>query len=168
MRYYERLDYQLSRRFKESTAMDLLNIKLDKLPYSTLKNICFSDEAYEAEIQGDKIKYDIDEETGTINIFLETYHDLKKKYILLEIKKRGNEVNIITKAAREDTKLFHIKHNANNTVQSLTRRIKYYNKENEQLLESRYALFSDDGDLLRFNEEDYNDSPKTTQYIRNK
>ena len=87
---------------------------------------------------------------------------------MLEIKKRGNEVNIITRAAREDTKLYHIKHNANNTVQSLTRRIKFYNKENEQLLESRYALFSDDGDLLKFNEEDYNDSPKTTQYIRNK
>jgi len=162
MRYYEKLDYQLSRRFKESTAIDLLNIKLDRLPFSILKSICYKEEPYEIEIQGDKIKYEIDEETGNINVFLDTYHDLKKKYILLEIKRRGNEVNIITKSPKEDTLLYHVRHNANNTVQSINRRIKYYNKDNEQLLESRYALFSDDGDLLKYNEEEFDNN----QYIK--
>jgi len=47
MRYYEKLDYQLSRRFKESTAIDLLNIKLDRLPFSILKSICYKEEPYE-------------------------------------------------------------------------------------------------------------------------
>jgi len=58
--------------------------------------------------------------------------------------------------------LYHVRHNANNTVQSINRRIKYYNKDNEQLLESRYALFSDDGDLLKYNEEEFDNN----QYIK--
>ena len=169
MKYYERMEYQLSRVFKNSVALGLLEYQLEKLPYSILKSVSFRDSSYDYDRQGDKIKYEIDEETGkethssggmlketgNINIVLETVHDYKKKYVYFEIKRRGNEVNIITKSPREDSFLFHIRHNSNNTVSLLSRRIKFHNREDEQILESRYALFSDNGDLLDFNEEKF-------------
>ena len=149
------MEYQLSRAFKNSVALDLIEYQLEKLPYSILKNISYRDSSYDCDKQGDKIKYEIDEETGNINIFLDTVHDYKKKYVYFEIKRRGNEVNIITKSPREDTLLFHIRHNSNSTVSLLSRRVKYHNREDEQVLESRYSLFSDNGDLLDFNEEKF-------------
>ena len=155
MKYYERMEYQLSRAFKNSVALGLLEYQLEKLPYSILKSVSFRDSSYDYNRQGDKIKYEIDEETGIINIVLESVHDYKKKYVYFEIKRRGNEVNIITKSPREDSFLFHIRHNSNNTVSLLSRRIKFHNREDEQILESRYALFSDNGDLLDFNEEKF-------------
>ncbi len=155
MKYYERMEYHLSRRFKDSVASELLDYQLDKLPNAVFKMIPFKDESYKTEVQGDKINYKIDDENGIISIFLETEHDFKKKYILLEVKKYGNEVNIITKSPREDTNIFHIRHNSNDTVRTVSRRVKFHNRENEQLLESRYALFSDDGTLLNYNVDNY-------------
>ena len=153
MKYYESLNYQLSRGFKNSIALELLEYQLDKEPNDLFRLLAFKDEGYEAFNQGDKIKYDVDENTGNINVFLETIHDCKKKYILFQLRRRGNEVNIITKAPREDSFVFHIRHNTNNTVTTLSKRIKFYGREDEQVLESRFALFSDDGQLLDFNEQ---------------
>ncbi len=153
MRYYEKLYYKLSRSFKASIALELLNNQLNKEPNSSFKFIEFKDQSYDIFKQGERIKYEIDENTGNICVFIETEHDHKKKYILLQIRKCGNEINIVTKIPREDTHLFYIRHNSNKTVSSLSKKIKNYEKENEQVIESRYALFSDEGSLLDYNEE---------------
>ncbi len=155
MKYYEKLDYQLSRRFKESIGLEFLENKLNKSPYNVFKIIRFKDTNYEDFLQGDKLRYEINDDTGDIDVFLETISDLKKKFILFQIKKRGNEVDIVTRSPREDTNVFHIRHNYDGTVQMLNKRIKFYNREDEQLLESRYALFSDSGDLLDYNEQKF-------------
>ncbi len=153
MKYYESLKYQLSRGFKESVALELLEFQLDKEPNDVFRLLGFKDEGYESFNQGDKVRYEIDDSTGNINVFLETIHDYKKKYVLFQLRRRGNEVNIITKTPREDSFVFHIRHNTNNTVTTLSKRIKFYGREDEQVLESRFALFSDDGQLLDFNEQ---------------
>ena len=153
MKYYESLKYQLSRGFKESVALELLEFQLDKEPNDVFRLLGFKDEGYESFNQGDKVRYEVDDSTGNINVFLETIHEYKKKYVLLQLRRRGNEVNIITKTPREDSFVFHIRHNTNNTVTTLSKRIKFYGREDEQVLESRFALFSDDGQLLDFNEQ---------------
>ncbi len=153
MKYYESLKYQLSRGFKESVALELLEFQLDKEPNDVFRLLGFKDEGYESFNQGDKVRYEVDDSTGNINVFLETIHEYKKKYVLLQLRRRGNEVNIITKTPREDSFVFHIRHNSNDTVTTLSKRIKFYGREDEQVLESRFALFSDDGQLLDFNEQ---------------
>ena len=153
MKYYECLKYQLSRGFKDSIALELLEYQLDKEPNSVFRLLGYKDEGYESFNQGDKVRYEIDENTGNINVFLETFHEFKKRFILFQLRRRGNEVNIITKTPREDSFVFHIRHNSNNTVTTLYKRIKFYGREDEQVLESRFALFSDDGQLLDFNEQ---------------
>ena len=153
MKYYESLKYQLSRGFKESVALELLEFQLDKEPNDVFRLLGFKDEGYESFNQGDKVRYEVDDSTGNINVFLETIHEYKKKYVLLQLRRRGNEVNIITKTPREDSFVFHIRHNTNNTVTTLSKKFKFYGREDEQVLESRFALFSDDGQLLDFNEQ---------------
>lgn len=164
MKYFERLEYKLSRGFKNSMAIELLQHHLGKLPYCEFKNIEYKDESYVSINQGDKIKYDFDENTGNISVLLETFDDLKKRYILLNLRKCGNEVTVITRTPKEDTTVFHIKHNVNKTVTSLSKRIKFYDREDEQLLESRFALFSDKGDLLDYDEQKADEYIKNTNY----
>jgi len=164
MKYYECLKYQLSMGFKDSIALELLEYQLDKEPNSIFRLLGYKDEGYESFNQGDKVRYEIDENTGNINVFLETFHEFKKRFILFQLRRRGNEVNIITKTPREDSFVFHIRHNSNNTVTTLSKRIKFYGREDEQVLESRFALFSDDGELLDFNEQKSEEQSLLTQF----
>ena len=157
MKYYEKLQYKLSRAFKNSLAMDLLDHQFDKEPNSTFRFIEFKEANYDSFNQGDKIKYEVDENTGNITVLLETIHEFKKKYVMLQLRRCGNEVNIIVRTPREDTSVVHIRHNTNNTVTSLSKRVKFYGRDDEQVLESRYALFSDQGDLLDYNEQRYDE-----------
>ncbi len=154
MRYYETLEYQLSRGFKESEAKALLDYQLDKLPYAYIKSIPFKERPYESDSQGAKYSYSIDDETGNMTITMTTEHDFKKKTITFEVKRRGNEVNIITKTPREDTTLFHIRYNTNRTISLLSRRIKFYGREDEEILESSFALLAaEDGSMLDYSEQ---------------
>lgn len=154
MRYYETLEYQLSRGFKESEAKVLLDYQLDKLPYSYIKSIPFKERPYESDSQGIKYSYGIDEETGNMTVTMTAEHNYKKRTITFEVKRRGNEVNIITKTPREDTTLFHIRYNTNRTISLLSRRIKFHGREDEEIVESRFALFAaEDGSMLDYSEQ---------------
>ena len=166
MKFHERLYYKLSKGFKNSEALELLEYQLNRGGNEIFKHIPYKKESYESFNQGDKIKYEYDEDTGNITIFLETEYEFKKRFILLQLRRCGNEINIITKTPREDTYLVHIRHNSNNTVTSLSKRIKFYGREDEQTLETRYALLSDNGYMLDYNEiiEDNKDQTKYEGY----
>lgn len=153
MKYFETLDYNLSIGFKNSEAKSLLAYQLDKEPYSYIKNIPFREYSYDANYQGVKYSYQVDEETGTLTVVLDVEHDYKKRNITFEVKRRGNEVNILTRTPREDTKFFHVRHNADHTVSLLSRRIKFYGRDDEEVLESRYALLSPKGSMIDYSED---------------
>lgn len=154
MRYYETLDYQLSRGFKESEAKELLDYQLDKFPYAYIRYIPFRESSYQSDSQGIKYSYSVDEETGNMTVTMDTEDNYKKRSITFEVKRRGNEVNIITKTPREDTSLFHIRYNTNKTISLLSRRIKFYGREDEEIVASRFALFAaDDGSMLDYSEQ---------------
>ena len=154
MRYSERLYYYLSREFKNSEAIKLLNAKINKFPYDWIKYVKFGDEDYKYINQGTKIDYRVDPENPRdITVIVDTYDGLKNKKIILEIRSYGNEVNIITKAYREDTNVFHIKHYKSNTVNMLNKTVKFMDTDKEETVNFSFAKFRDDGDLL-----DYKDS----------
>lgn len=154
MKYSETIKYYLSRDFKNSEAMRLLNAKLDQYPLDFLRYVRFGDEDYKGFNQGTKIDYRVDpEHPRNITVILDTYDGMKNKKVILTIRYGGNEVNLITRAHKEDTNVFHIKHYRNNTINVLNKTVKYINTDREETVKFSFAKFDDNGELL-----DYKDS----------
>lgn len=152
MRYCESLDYYLSRDLKSSDSYSLLCYKLEKAPYDNLKYIKFSDKSYKYDFQGVKVNYKVDpERPRDITVITDFNDGLKNRKIILEIRRSGNEVNIINKARNEDTEVFHIRY-FNGTVNVINRTVRYYNTNREEELSFNLAKFDVDGNLLDYKE----------------
>ncbi len=155
MKYCEKLDYYLSRDFKNSDAMEFLNSKLEKFPYDYLKLVKFGDESYQDFNKGANITYIVDEvHPRNITVILDTHDGLKKRKIILEIRWYGNEVNLITMTPKEDTNVFHIKYYRSDTFNVLNKRVKFYGSDREEVVNISFSKFDRNGDLLDFKETD--------------
>ena len=165
MRYSNTINYYLSRNFKDTEAIELLNDKLEKFPYDYLKLVKFCDYDYTYFNQGANIDYRVDPEyPRNITVIMDVYDGMVNRKIILEIRYGGNEVNLITKAYKEDTKVFHIKYYRDSeTINVLNKTIKFYNTDKEQTVKFSFAKFDKTGDLL-----DYKDSNSMILDSKNK
>lgn len=149
--YKESLFLHLSKKFRESEAISFLINKLEKEPYSFIGNIRYKDYPYNEFAQGIYYDYYVDEENSRdVTVKLKFDDLIQKTFVRFEIRHGGNEVNIITKSPKEDTEVFHVRHNFDNTVEYLNRKIKYHNTEKEELVGSSYALFSSEGSVIKY------------------
>ena len=88
MKYSERIYYKLSKAFKNSIALDFLEIQLEKEPYDYFKYILFKEESYEDFIQGTKIRYEYDDTTKDITVLLNLVdNDNIKRYLNKHLKR---------------------------------------------------------------------------------
>lgn len=149
--YKESLFLHLSKNFRESEAISFLISKLEKEPYSFIGNIKYKDYPYDEFVQGIYYDYYVDEKNNRdVTVKLKFDDFMKKTFVRFEIRHGGNEVNIITKSPREDTSIFHLRHNGDRTIEYLNKKIKYHNTDKEQLVGSSYCLFSSDGAVLKY------------------
>lgn len=151
MIFSERMNYYLSRNFKNSEALELLDIKLSKYPYDYLKLVRFSNESYKDFNQEAKIDYRIDPiNPRDITIVMDVFDGYKKNKIIFEIRKAGNEVNVVTRKSKEDTKLFHIRYNRDDTIDVSNRKIRFFNTDKEEIVENIFSKFYSQGILLDY------------------
>ena len=151
MIFSESLDYYLSKNFKNSEAYSLLNGQLDKYPYDYLRYVKFTDKSYSDFIQGASIDYRVNpERPRDITVIMKVDDCIKKRKIVLEIRHSGNEVNIITRTPKEDTKVFHVNYFRDDAINVLCKTIKFYNSDKEELVDYSFARLDNIGNMLDF------------------
>ena len=156
IRFYEQINYYLSRNFKNSIAIDLLNDKLEKYPYDFFRFVRFKKRNNKDFIQGDKVDYRVDSNhPRDITVILDANDGYKDKHIILELRYGGNEVNIITKSLNEDTSVFHIRYYSNSdTINVLNKTVKFMNTRWEETVKFYFAQFDKDGHLINYKDSD--------------
>ena len=156
IKFYEKLNYYLSKSFKDSVAIDLLNDRLEKHPYDYFKYVKFNTRDKKFFIQGAKFDYRVDpEHPRNITVILDANDGLRDKRIILEIRYGGNEVNIITKSLNDATDVFHIRYyGTTDTVNVLSKTVKNNNSRWEETVKFSFAQFDRDGHLLNYKDSD--------------
>ena len=155
MKFSEKLNYYLSRNFKNSEALEFLNMKLCKHPYDYFKFVSFLDESYKTFYQGAIIDYRVDPNNPRdITVTMDIIDRYTKNKIIFEIRKFGNEVNLITCSPKENTSLFHIRYNRDNTINVLNKVIKFFNSDKEETIGTVFSKFDNEGILLDFKTSD--------------